>query len=296
MKNFKKAMKNFKKVRLSLGMKIIALLSCVALLSMGFASWWIIKPVEAAYTTGSFTAYDVVTKELHIGNVAVTSEGTTEEHQGKIIFGKPNNAGNAVWLVAGDEIEDEKLSTLLIFTVSVKNPTDATTNAGQVDTSAVVQNLVNSVDVTITLPEKVADAVKANYLATPSLQYAILSNYTANTDYTATSVSGTSTYTGTATTTGQQKITLNVPMPENTTGTVTVALKLSFAWGTAIGSANPYTYFNGLDLTTNTPAGVPSDNQISAAKTALQALKDCATGDAANTKFVINFKANLGSN
>jgi hypothetical protein len=62
-----------KKMKFSLGMKIVSLLSCVALVSMGFASWWILKlPETDPYTNGSFTAYAVAEKNITIDNFVFT--------------------------------------------------------------------------------------------------------------------------------------------------------------------------------------------------------------------------------
>ena len=117
------------KRKFSLGVKIASILSCVAVLSVGFASWLIVNvPTETNNTIGSFEVYEVKEKSVTLaydwgadsapdkdGEDNYTDAATTAA---KIIFGKPAS-GTATnnWLRPEDGMANEKLTAKVKVTV-----------------------------------------------------------------------------------------------------------------------------------------------------------------------------------
>lgn len=248
MKNFKKAMKNFKKVRLSLGMKIIALLSCVALLSMGFASWWIVKLDTPSASSGSFEAYGVVTQEVTIGAFAFDNDTST------IKFGYPDGytRTQSDWLIpqtttatSTAPVQKEVLSTKVGIIISVND-----NNADVEDAS--LSDLLNTATIDFTLGNESAfeKAVKDGYI-TLNVSYTV-SDVTAENGKGSTSklaTEATTSYNFTADTenTGT-KISMPISFANANVTKVYVELTITFGWGDHFAkdgaNVNPYTFYN----------------------------------------------------
>lgn len=249
MKNLKKTLKKFRKVRLSLSMKIISLLSCLALVSMGFASWWIIK-VDTGTTMGSFTTYEVEKKNVKITNF---KEGTTAltanqdgkfEHKSEIIFGKPADLSGTTyqWLRPMDKQDEDHEQENLSFTYTFDL-------FAQDEKTSSYMNVKDIVDqITLTLTPSAADnfksAISKDYITSPTITYKI----------------GTGNFTGTSSYDNASGLTtLEIDVDGNTAITVTnaavtVEVKIEFAWGDAFkpsgatAGVNPYIYFNNLEV------------------------------------------------
>lgn len=233
MKNFKKAMKNFKKVRLSLGMKIIALLSCVALLSMGFASWWIVKLDTPTTSSGSFTAYDVIEKNINIGNFSFDKD-TSLLSFGYAGTPNPNNK----WLQKDPAMGTENLATTFTFDVSV---TDNDTNASESNVNALINGVTMTITPDTSLKTALDNAIDGKVITAPSITY----SYTGS-DTLASSVVKTASYDKT---TG--KITLFIDLSKAADDSITVTIDFSIGWGDAFKDntegatpENPYKFYN----------------------------------------------------
>ena len=63
-----------RKGKFTLGMKIASILSCIALVSVGFASWWIIRLPSPETKGGSFEVYSVDEKKINYTDVKFVTE------------------------------------------------------------------------------------------------------------------------------------------------------------------------------------------------------------------------------
>ena len=218
-----------KKFKFSLGLKIASILSCLALVSMGFASWWIINiNNNDGAKTGSFTVYDVTEK-----NVTVTVDSWTTPD---IVYGastKDDPVTTATWLVKNDEeMADESLVATLTFTVS------SDTNLNE---------LIQPVSVTFVPNEatKTAfdNAITAGYIAAPI----VTASYKVNNEGEPVDIYSDPE--------GQVKeftydkeadggLTIALPDAAMANKSVTVTMTFTFDWGSMTGGENPYDYFN----------------------------------------------------
>lgn len=216
-----------RKFKFSLGMKIASILSCIALVSVGFASWWIVKlPTETKVEDGSFVAYTVVDKEILVSKPVFTDSISN------IVFGKPTTQGTTRWLSYDDKtVQTESLQATMSFTVSVKN-----------DTTTPLNTFVNKIAIefdpqtTITQDEETIDvfdtAIKNGSIAAPVIEYKV----------------GDGEWTS-AGTYSSDKLAFEIDAPD--TNTANVEIRFTFKWGSDCGGENPYTYFNGKDAEGN---------------------------------------------
>ena len=107
--------------KLTLGMKVASILACLALVSVGFASWWIIQfPETETVNDGSFEVYAVETKNITFENVQFVDGA-------QITYGYTNANPTYNWLGADKwdantnptGVKPEKLSSTLQFKVVV---------------------------------------------------------------------------------------------------------------------------------------------------------------------------------
>ncbi len=220
-----------KKFKFSLGLKIASILSCLALVSMGFASWWIININNTGGAkTGSFTVYDVTEK-----NVTVTVDGWSGD-SANIVFGAStkNPATTATWLVKNDKaMDDESLSATLTFTVT------SDTNLNE---------LIQPVSVTFVPNEATKnafdDAIDYGYIAAP----VVTASYTVNDEGGASGDIYSDEETQNKKFTYNQEteggLTIALPDAAMAAKSVTVTMTFTFNWGSMTGGVNPYDYFN----------------------------------------------------
>ena len=202
--------------KLSLGMKIASVLACLAIVSVGFASWWIVKmPNTIPDVQGSFESYAVVDKEIQIS--------TPTYDDPKIVFGKPES-GTTRWLAYDDtKVQDENLISTMSFTVSIKDDTSLT-----LDTFVKELNIEFAPQAPTEENEtkNVFDKAIANgSIAAPVIEYKVND--------------GAWTSAGTYTT---EKLAFTIPAPN--TNTANVQIRFTFKWGADCGNQNPYIYFN----------------------------------------------------
>ena len=201
-----------RKSHFSLSLKILSILSCVAILAVGFANWLIIQTKNVSTTEGSFEVYDVTSKKITV------TPGNNGKYLSvdKIVFGKPATTNNTVWLVPQGTMSTDALSTNLKFTVGIDSDTTTALNT-------LISNVTVTIKISATQAEKLEDAIDAGYVATPVLKVGdnTVATYDANTDSFTYTVNTTSA------------------------NTLVVDANLVFAWGTVTGGANPYTFYNG---------------------------------------------------
>ena len=213
--------------KFSLGVKIASILSCVAVLSVGFASWLIVNiPQPEAVSVGSFEVYEVVDNSVTLaydwgadgeGDFVKNDQGDdtttyTEKAQAaaKITFGKPASSSvQNPWLQAGDDVQNEKLTAQVKVTI------------GHYDQ---LQNFE------VTLASAAYDGL-GNLVATPTVNYKNAAG-TANAD-----------------TDNDGKLSLAELSADGVKGTVVV--EFVFGWGSAFTPAgenqtpvNPFLFYN----------------------------------------------------
>jgi len=261
-----------KKMKFSLGMKIVSLLSCVALVSMGFASWWILKLPETPTTSsGSFEVYTVNTKKVTIGDiqfkdstVVKTTDPVTYYPSSKIIFGKAASDATSKWLIAGSDVLDQNLKAEFTFTVNLFDVDGNTETASE----SKVSDFLKEVQLDFICSKEVAtaldNAINANYITAPKITYTYNTSVTNNTTYVNET---TPNYTTDKTTT------LAIPMNSATANTVTVTVTIEFGWGELFNSTdgtnlNPYVHYNSksytADLATEASTVLTALNALSA--------------------------------
>ncbi len=136
-----------RKSRFSLSAKIASILACVAILSVGFASWWIVNlPETQKVESGSFTVYTVEEKNITISTATL--------NPASIIFGY-DATGTTKWLGHSDDVAAESLSATLTFTVAVD------------DTGAKLSDFLDSVTIDLTTSEAYNNLVTSGYVANP---------------------------------------------------------------------------------------------------------------------------------
>ena len=244
-----------RKRKFALSMKIAAMLSCIAIASVGFASWLIVIKPEDQSQSGNITASTVSEKGLELSSSWVGSKNS-------IILGKPSEVANNGWLLAQDSIDEEVLSATLNVTYKPINITTAKITvdflghigakpesaAWNEDTARLVA-IKDYIDVTVT--------VSGDGVTSPVSQ-----TYNNGLEPIVINLTG-----------------LNTEGTNNATKTLTVLVQFSWKFGEKADpytpGVNPYTYYNGLDNNATNRA---------AAKTALEAIYDAVHGtDGATT-------------
>lgn len=224
--------------KFSLGMKIAGILACLALVSVGFASWLIVQVTDPApLEDGSFTVYSVDTKNVKIENTAfadVTPARDPAVSSSSIIFGKDASA-TPDWLIAGSDVQEENLTATLTFDVNLYDNTNTLSSDGK------IQDYITDVKLNF-VPAGIDDAIEAGYITAPVITYSYE-------DADSDEHTDTVTYDPDA-----DAADLSISMAEADANTVEVTVTIAFGWGEAFGGENPYVYFN--TKTPNDPSTV----------------------------------------
>ena len=268
-----------RKFKFSLGMKIASILSCIALVSVGFASWWIVQyPTKSTTSQGSFEVYSVGTKKVEISDPVFNP--TTDAN---IAFGKQlkDDDGNDVvvkWLIADEEVGVQNLDAQFTFNVSMKDVTDKEEGGTEEKLSSEHLNKYLS-EITFTLDDIVGStgadstalqaAITAGYITGPTVTYSYV-----KTGESTVLKSGSDDWT-------DQKIDFSIDTSAASCSQITVTVTITFAWGSTFGGTNPYVYYNGQTYS-QTVAGN--------AQTALKGLYDLN-----GTKYKVEITAVPGS-
>lgn len=244
-----------RKHKFSLGIKIASILSCIALISVGFASWWIIKMPEAVTEDGSFTVYAVEEKNVEFKNVTLANS--------EIIFGKVADV-DETWLWAmkekdGTEMANENLKSTLTFTVDLK---DGGTDLSE---SSTLNDMLSEVTLTVEPSAAAAleAAINANYIKNPTVTY----KYT---PAGGTEQTGTVAYEENG---EVDKIVAHIDMSNAKVNTVTVTVEIAFEWGSAFNATidettqnwNPYVYYNNKTYDATAKTALDTLNTLSGA-------------------------------
>ena len=200
-----------RKTKLGLSLKVISILSCVAILAVGFANWWIIKVNNTTPTvTGNFEVYEVEEKEVTI---------TSSISNGNIIFGIPTNYDSITskWLVANGAkttMLTESLTATLTITVTA-------------DSGVALNSILDTLTITLGKNDKL-DAAAPDAVALPK----IYKGSVADGNLKATYAEGTDA-------------TITVSNAElGSSNSVTLTYLIVFDWGSTTGGVNPYEYYN----------------------------------------------------
>ena len=220
--------------KLSLGMKIASVLACLAIVSVGFASWWIVnypKPVE--HTDGSFEVYAVQTKNIYFKDIAWGDENDAATNA-MIIFGHSNTTHDTKgWFGYGDGVQPQDLSAELEFTLTVNG-----------ETNDAIKDYINKVYVDFT-PETVntfKSLITSQYIAAPTLSYSLDGGNT---------WSAPVAYGGTETDAGTGTMTFEILTTNMTTSSQAIKVKFTFDWGehfndtTTGNNLNPFDFYYG---------------------------------------------------
>ena len=236
-----------RKIKFSLGLKIASILSCIALVSVGFASWWIVQlPDPITYENGSFTVYSVDTKNVKLENFAVKS-GTEAD----VIFGKTTGVTER-WLLSDSADKTENLKVTFTFDVNLyDNYEEGKTNT--LTPNGNLSKFVGNIELDFASAAKahLDAAIKANYITAPVISYS----------YGATN-SGSITYNPDS---AENK--LDISMSGATSNTQQITLTIEFKWGEAFDTdgvadtnasdnLNPYAFYNAATRNSNGDSGV----------------------------------------
>ena len=248
-------MKKGRKIKFTLGMKIASILCCVALVSVGFAAWWIVEfPVAQSTTAGNFTVYSVTNKKIVIQNMKFLDDANDENptditpenkdtqiDDAAIVYGKPSDADKSAyfenatpakinygWLGTTIDVLEEDLTSILQFDVAITD--------GKADGDTVASFITN---ITIALDADDIFATIGNGVAAPKMSYRIGSSG----DF-----AGEITY-AVNPEAGNVPLELSIPSTAFSTGdSVTVQVKFDFGWSyTSNGqpvTINPYLHYN----------------------------------------------------
>ena len=217
--------------KLSLGMKIASILACLALVSIGFASWWIVnypKPVE--YNEGSFEVYGVETKNIYFDNMA----WGTGADDAAVIFGYPTNAQNnkgwfgySKWTESNTSgVKEQDLSAVFSFTLKIDEDGEA------------LNDYMDKITVSFAPTyESFNELVsEKQYIAAPVIEYSLNGGETWLEG--ATYAGGTTTF--------------EIDADTMTGSYQDIQIKFTFNWGEYFNSdngdnLNPYDFFNAMD-------------------------------------------------
>ena len=304
-------MKKTRKIKFTLGMKIASILCCVALVSVGFASWWIVNyPATTAVEAGSFTVYSVDTKNVKITDVTFyddesdqTGTAVTKDQQGndvanadaEIIFGAPSEADKSAkftgntqdhrWLGYNSEganaVATEDLTTILDFTVAVKDVVKTQGGTEEQDSQNKLSEFINKISVAFNAGDAYEGKIGSG-VATPVIEYRVKSSSTENWNNIAFKSAGTYDK--------DSNLTLNINNSDaNFTkpldnSSLDIQVKFTFDWNYASSiTENPYLYYNAQAYGDGTLA-----TQASEVLTNVFALKD--------TKYTVNISTDPGQN
>ena len=245
-----------RKFKFSLGIKIASILSCLALVSIGFASWWIVQVKNDNGTKeGSFTVYEVKDKDILIDNVVL--ENST------IIFGTSPDPVTPVWLLANTSGADQMTTQSLVATLTFKVSTT------EINLSEITGGVTVKFTPDANSKSAFDAAIDAGYIAAP----VITASYDAGSGaqgIAATQITNNGTY-------AKGDVIVTLPAEALATTSVNVTVTFTFGWGDMTDGKNPYDYFNAPDVEAGelyenadfTFAGVEGDKTNKAAAKAM---------------------------
>lgn len=227
-----------KKMKKSFLLPLIGIIAVITIVGVGFAAWAIISPINIDDASGSITAEKLTDRTFTID--ATQDDNTKNIHFGK---GTVETLPTDAWF-RDDSSTDGNLSTTITITLTPTNwDNDATINQYLEGRTINVKLATSDFDGFKT-------AIDANYLVIPTL----------------TCGEKTSTLEGDWA--SDNLITLNLAGTDFTKGesSYTATVTVTFAWGTATESTDPYTYFNKVTAETGKAAIELTEENINLAK------------------------------
>ena len=239
-----KTVKNRKR-KFALGMKIAALCSCLALASVGFASWLVVHEPEDQTVDGAVNVALTSSAELKEIKATPTLGADNDSYAAKFVFGRPKKADAAPikWLVPEDvEVEDLVEEYKLTF-----KPQNLPTNAKAVfafDFDGIVDSVENNTALTtliqkgyVTLTITIGDAVEF-----PGVEV-VTKTFNTTTPFPLVD--------DPATDDDESVLTFIVPWEKLSTlqtagATASIPFTIEFEWGGTFGGENPYNFYNNL--------------------------------------------------
>jgi hypothetical protein len=197
--------------RFSLGVRIASILTCLVVTAVGFASWLVVRPVEAVDDYGSFTVYKVDTVDVEI-DVNPTSTGSDT-----IIFGKTDTDYDDAWVVA-DNVATEQLKA------SFKVDVAAVGESSTPNINSIISQLKISFSINENIKADLKAAIDAGYITAPTVK---VGGSTKSYDVSTGAI-------------------LEFLVDASAAASQSITVEVSFAWGGELDSTNPYDYFNSI--------------------------------------------------
>lgn len=206
-----------KSAKFSLAIKIASILTCVSVMAVGFASWLILKPAEDVTKDGAFTVYTVDDAQLVFNNPTLADS--------TVKFGKPETLNAPYsWLrppkATDTDNKIQDLAAKLTFDIYSGNDSVLLSETG------------------LTAYVKFAPGAKFNSAVAGDV---IGVSMKATVDGVAGSPVTYDEETG--------YMVVAIDLSSLTKHTVSVVVDFTYAWGSAFGGNNPYTYYNGQAYT-----------------------------------------------
>ena len=208
--------------RFNLGVKIASILSAVAILSVGFASWLIVNvPEDQQFDEiGSFTVYTVNDQSVSL-SYDWNNDGTFGDTEGeydnmKIVFGKPTTGNTDIgWLQADSSMIAESLTATAAVNV---------TNYAQ----------LGSFTLTLGTGTNFNAALDSGYVKAPTVSAYLKGD---STNKTAVGSYSNGVYTFDLEKLAEDSTT-------DTAGDCTIVFEITFDWGSVTDNDNPYTFYS----------------------------------------------------
>ena len=242
-----------RKVKFSLGMKIASILACLALVSVGFASWWIVQfPEEKTIEDGQFVVYAVEEKNITFEDVHFVDNA-------EIVYGytTPTTAPAYKWLGADkydansnpNGVKPEKLSATLQFKVVID------------DEEANLDDYLTQINVDFDAGTAYEAAMVANneYGGVVAVGAPIVSYR-----YTKAAAFNNEEFASAGTYTAADNLSFNFAPPTDAGDELLVEVKFTFSWGRTTNGQNPYEFFNQNQYTTD--SALLANNFLNAVK------------------------------
>ncbi len=239
-----KTVKNRKR-KFALGMKIAALCSCLALASVGFASWLVVHEPEDQTVDGAVNVALTSSAELKEIKATPTLGADDADYKAEFVFGRPTKgeAAPIKWLVPEDvEVEDLVEEYTLTF-----KPQNLPTEAKAVfafDFDGIVDSVENNTALTTLIQKGYVTLTITIGDAEGSLGTQVTKTFNTTTPFPLVDDLETPAV-------DESVLTFVVPWEKLSTlqeagDTASIPFKIEFEWGGTFGGENPYNFYNTL--------------------------------------------------
>ncbi len=236
-----------KRRKFGIGLKIASLLTTLAVVSVGLASWIITVPTQSAPVNGTIKVDTVSTSQITLTgewinvkeeNSTITLTGATKGSNSQMYYGAPETTIENAWLTNGDT-KKENLVAWLKVTATTSNATLSSLTVKFEATN--VSKFEGAIGASIGAPE--FTVWKETKTTTPA------EGEGETVSYTYAKVGNTETYNkdAKATVEEQQVDADYLQISLSGSNTNVYYIKVEFKWGSDFGNRNAYTYFNELE-------------------------------------------------